>query len=63
MAPLKGCFTRCTQSRALVVGLSADNDRVAVRALVGRLLSTGVLKTVKERNPKRREETLFVVAA
>jgi hypothetical protein len=48
---------------APVVGLSADNDRVAVRALVGRLLAAGVLKTVKERNPKRREETLFVVAA
>ena len=48
---------------APVVNLSADNDRVAVRALVGRLLSTGVLKTVKERNPKRREETLFVVVA
>jgi len=48
---------------APIVGLSADNDRAAVRDLVGRLLAAGVLRVVKERNPRRREDTLYVVVS
>jgi hypothetical protein len=48
---------------APIVGLSAENDRVAVRALVGRLLSVGVLKVVEGRDLRRREDTLFVTVA